>query len=221
MFNFFTKTDSQIQIDVMKELKSDPSVTSSDIAVTAQEGVVTLRGSVPHFAEKHSAEKATQRVGGVRAVADEIEVKLMGEYEKSDAQIAEAASNVIDWNYAVPKKTKVSVDKGWVTLRGEADWNYQRTAAKKAIGHLMGVRGVTNEMTIVPRADTTDVQTRIEAALVRSAKNEGKKIHVKVDGNSVTLTGNVPSFYELADASLAAWNAPGVNNVVNNLKYGL
>lgn len=221
MFDFFTKTDSQIQIDVMKELKSDPSVTSSDIAVTAQDGVVTLRGNVPHFFEKKTAEKAAQRVSGVRAVADDIEVKIMGEYEKSDAQIAEAALNAIDWNYGIPKKTKVSVDKGWITLRGEAEWNYQRKAAKKAMAHLMGVRGVTNEMTIVERADTSDVQSRIEAALVRSAKDDGKKIHVDVEGSRVTLTGTVHSLYDMADAGIAAWNTPGVGQVVNNLKCGV
>ena len=219
MSNFFTKTDSQFQFDVLKDLKSDPSITSGEIGVTAQEGIVTLRGCVPHFFEKKSAEKAAQRIGGVRAVADEIEVKLMGEYVKSDAEIADAALNAISWDFMIPKKTQVSVDQGWVTLRGEATWNYQRKAAGRAVGHLMGVRGVTNEMSLSHNAESPDVQTRIEAALVRTARTDGKNIHVNVAGGRVTLTGKAHSFYDMADAGLAAWNTPGVTGVVNNLRF--
>jgi osmotically-inducible protein OsmY len=218
MFSFFEKNDEQIQIDVLKELKVDPSVTSTQIAVTVQNGVVTLTGSVPHFFEKTSAEEAAQRVGGVRAVADEIDVKLMGEYEKTDEQIANAALNAVEWNFSVPRDVKVSVANGWITLRGETEWDYQRQAAKRAVDHLMGVRGVKNEMTIRAQAHASDVQKRIEAAFKRSAETEGKKISVHVDGNKVTLAGKVHSFSDLADAGIAAWNTPGVTEVVNNLR---
>lgn len=217
MFSFFEKDDKKIQADVLDELKSDPSVTSGQILVNAKNGIVTLYGSVPHFFEKTSAEEAAQRVGGVRAVADEIEVKLMGIYEKSDADIANAALNAVAWNFSVPRDVKISVDNGWVTLRGEAEWDYQRRAAKKVVSHLLGVTGVKNEMTIKPEANAKDIKKRIEDAFKRSADDESKKISVYVDGNKVTLSGRVHSFSDLTDAGTAAWNTPGVGQVVNEL----
>lgn len=218
MFNFFEKSDSQIQRDVMNELKWDPSVTDTQINVTSKDGVVTLRGSVPHYFDKSTAEEATQRVGGVRAVADEIEVDMMGSYERSDGDIAEAALNALKWNYSVPKDLKVTVEKGWITLKGETDWDFERNAAKNAVKTLMGVRGVSNNITLKAKVLPSDVKTHIEEALKRSAEAEGRKIEVSVNRDQVTLTGNVHSFAEIADAGLAAWNAPGVKMVENNLK---
>ena len=218
MFNFFQKTDSQIQRDVINELKWDPSVVDSQINVTSKDGVITLRGSVPHYFDKSMAEEAAERVGGVRAVADEIEVDMMGSYEKSDSDIAETALNALEWNYAAPKSIKVTVEKGWVTLKGEADWDYERNAAKNAVSSLLGVRGVSNNITLKEKVQPSDVKTHIEEALKRSAEAEGRKIEVSVNREKVTLTGNVHSFAEIADAGLAAWNAPGVKMVENNLK---
>ncbi len=218
MFNLFKKADSQIQNDVKSELKWDPSVADSQITVTASDGIVTLRGSVPHYFEKRTAEKAAQRVGGVRAVADEIEVELFNIHKKTDQEIAEAALNALKWNYQVPGDIKVSVDKGWITLRGETDWAFQKAAAANAVNHMIGVRGVSNEMTIKKQVQTSDVKTRIEEALRRSAEREGRKINVAVNGSCVTLSGNVHSYSEIGDAALAAWNAPGVSKVENNLK---
>jgi osmotically-inducible protein OsmY len=217
MFNFFDKKDSQIQHDVMNELKWDPSVTSTQISVTAKNGIVTLHGSVPHFVEKSMAENAAQRVGGVRAVTDEIEVNLMG-LDRSDEDIAEAALNALKWNYSVPDDIKVTVDNGWITLRGEADWDYERTAAQSAVRQLMGVVGVSNKITIKSQVQPSDIKARIEEALKRSAESEGRKINVSVNGDSVTLSGFVESFSEIEDARMAAWNAPGVMSVENNLK---
>lgn len=212
------KTDSQIQKDVINEIKWDPSITASEVSVTAHDGVVTLRGSVPHYFEKSSAENAAQRVSGVRAVADEIEVNMMGSYQRSDEQIAEAALSALAWSYSAPKDLKVSVDKGWITLKGVADWDYQRNAAKDAVSQLMGVCGVSNYIGIKSKVQPTDIKTRIEEALRRSAETEGQKISVSVDGDKVTLTGNVYSFSESEDARHAAWMAPGVMSVENNLK---
>jgi osmotically-inducible protein OsmY len=217
-FNFFDKSDLQIQQDVANELLWDPSVTSKQVDVSVKEGIVTLRGSVPHYFEKSVAEDAAQRVGGVRAVVDEIEVNLMGSYERSDEQIAEAALNALDWSYAVPKGIKVVVSKGWITLSGETEWDYQRNAAKDAVSQLMGVCGVSNDIGIKSRIQSSDIKTRIEDALKRSAENEGRKIHVKIKGDTVTLTGDVHSLSESLDAKLAAWNAPGVMSVENHLK---
>lgn len=218
MFNFFQKTDSQIQQDVINELKWDPSVSGAQVSVTTNDGIVTLRGSVPHYFEKSSAEEAAQRVGGVRAVADEIEVNIMGSYERSDEQIAEAALSALEWSYSAPKNIKVVVQKGWITLKGETEWDYQRIAAKDAVSQLMGVCGVTNNISITSKIQPSDIKVLIEEALKRSAESEGRKIHVTVKGDKVTLTGNVHSFSEVEDARHAAWMAPGVLTVENNLK---
>lgn len=218
MFNVFSKTDSQIQQDVINEIKWDPSVTSTQVSVTANDGIVTLRGSVPHYFEKSKAEDAAQRVGGVRAVADEIEVNLMGSYNRSDEQIAESALSALQWSYSVPNGIKVTVEKGWITLNGEAEWDYQRNAAKNAVSQLMGVCGVTNYISIKTKVLPADIKKRIEESLKRSAEAEGRKISVSVDGYKATLTGNVHSFSELETARLAAWMAPGIMTVENNLK---
>ncbi len=218
MFNFFKKTDEQIRQDVMNELKWDPRVTDAHISATANEGIVTLRGSVPHHFEKATAEQAAQRVGGVRAVADEIEVKLLGSYERTDEDIAQAALRALDWNYTVPDGLKVIVDKGWVTLSGEAEWDFERHAAKDAVRPLMGVCGITNNITLRSRVQPSDVKHRIESALKRSAESEGRKINVAVEGGQITLSGDVHSISEIEDAKLAAWGAPGVVNVKNNLR---
>jgi osmotically-inducible protein OsmY len=218
VFNLFGKSDSQIQQDVMNELKWDPSVTPTGINVTSMDGIVTLRGTVPHYFEKITAEDATRRVRGVRALADELEVNLMGSYERSDEDIARAALSALEWNYQIPQGVSVTAEKGWVTLRGDADWAYERTAAENAVGRLMGVRGVTNSIALRPGVQSSDIKTRIEEALKRSAESDGRKVSVAVDGAQVTLSGNLESYAEIEDARLAAWNAPGVTSVKDNLK---
>jgi len=218
MFDLFAKKDSQIQKDVMKELKWDPLITPSDIDVSAKDGIVTLRGSVPHYFEKIMAEEAAQRVGGVRAVADEIEVNLLADYERRDEDIARAALSALEWNYQVPKGVKLSVAKGWVTLAGDFEWNYEKSAAQTTVSQLMGVRGVTNNISIHSSLHPSDVKSCIEEAFKRSATNEVHKINVTVDGSRVTLSGTVDSFSEVENARLAAWKAPGVTTVTTNIK---
>jgi osmotically-inducible protein OsmY len=212
------KSDNDLQKDVTSELLWDPRITSSHVSVSAKDGIVTLRGDVPHYFEKTAAEEAAQRVGGVKAVADEIEVKLMGTYERSDEDIAQAALNALEWSFSVPKGMKVVVQRGWITLSGEVDWDYERNAAKDAVSSLMGVSGVSNSITIKSSAQRSDIKTGIEEALKRSAESEGRKINVAVSGDQVTLSGNVHSFSEVTDAGLAAWNAKGVMSVVNNIR---
>ncbi len=220
VFNFFEKEkrDSQISREVISEIRWDESVNSSQLGVTVNEGIVTLRGNVSRYAEKSMAEDAAQRVGGVRAVVNEIEVKLMGFYERTDEDIARAALCALEWNYSVPKGIRVSVEKGWITLRGEVDWDYQRNAAKYSVSHLMGVFGVNDYMTIKTKVRPSDVKSRIEEALMRSSENEGRDINVVVSGDRVTLNGKVHSPSEISKAGHAAWGAPGVMTVENNLK---
>lgn len=218
MFNFFSKSDSQIQQDVINEIKWDPSVASSQVITTASDGIVTLRGSVRHYFEKSHLVEAAQRVGGVRAVVDEVEVELMGSYNRSDEQIAEAALSALEWSYSAPQDIKITVEKGWITMKGEADWNYQRTAAQNAVSQLMGVRGVTNFISIKSKVLPSDVNKKIEEALARSAEEEGHKISVSVIGEKAILSGSVHSFSEKRKAGHAAWMAPGIVTVENNLK---
>lgn len=211
------KGDNQIQKDVASEILWDPRVSSSQVSVSAKDGIITLRGSVPHYFEKSAAEDAAQRVAGVRAVADELEVKVMGEFEKSDEEIAEAALSAMKWSYTIPKGLKVNVDKGLVTLTGVVDWDFERIDAKQAVSCLMGVRGVLNLITIRTTENSTDIKKLIETALKRSAHDDSKKINVEVNGDKVTLSGTVRSFAEGEDARIAAWNAPGITHVIDNL----
>lgn len=220
MFNFFEKKDSKIQEDIVKELKWDPSITSEQIEVSVKDGIVTLRGNVPHYYEKSCAEMASQRVSGVRAVTDEIEVNLMGSYERTDADIAEAALSSLKWNYSTPRGINVVVEKGWVTLSGEANWEYQRQAARNAVSHLMGVIGVSNDITLIhqkPVAKVDEIIKNIQEAFKRTATKDGEHINVKLEGNRVILSGTVQSRSELEDATFAAWCSPGVYKVENNL----
>lgn len=197
----------------------DPSVTSMLVTVSVNEGIVTLKGSVPHYFEQSLAEAAVQRVGGVRAVVNEIEVNLDKSYQKTDEALAKAVANALEWDYSVPEKNiKVSVDNGWITLKGQTDWIFEREAAKRAVEHLMGVRGVSNDLTVKTRAFPSDVKDKIQAAFKRSAEIEGREINVEVEGDKVTLTGKVHSLHEQSEAGLSAWNAPGVMMVENNLQ---
>jgi osmotically-inducible protein OsmY len=213
------KTDSQIQTDVMQELKWDPSVTHEHIGVAVSDGIATLSGTVPTYIEKSAAEKAAQRVSGVKAVVEKIEVKLPGSFKRGDQEIAKAIVNHFIWNVQVPDDlVKPSVEDGWVDLSGEVEWDYQRSAAEKCARGLTGVIGVTNKITIkAKKVQPEVVKEKIETALKRKAEREARRISVAVNGGKVILSGNVSSFSEMRDARGAAWSAPGVTSVENNL----
>jgi osmotically-inducible protein OsmY len=214
------KTDRQIQKDVMDELAFDPSVTSENIGVSVKDWVVTLNGYVPSYGEKYAAEKAAFRVAGVKAVAEEINVKLPGSSIKTDADIAKAAADALEWRSNIPSTVQISVEDGQVILRGKVEWAYQREAATDAVRYLNGVVGVTNHISVRPRVRPDDIKERIEKALVRSAEEDAKKIRVEASDGKVVLSGTVHSRSEFDDAMRAAWAVPGVTSVDNRLSIG-
>lgn len=212
------KTDTQLQSDVMAELKWDPSFNAAEIGVEVKNGVVTLSGHVDKYAEKWAAEKAAQKVTGVKALAIELDVNLPGSSSRSDADIARTAENVLEWTTNWPKDhVKVLVEKGWVTLSGMVDYEYQRQLVSSAVRHLMGVTGVSNQVTIKSKLTSSTVKSDIEAALKRRALTDAQEIMVTVNGGKVTLTGVVHSWSERDMVSDSVWNTPGVTDVNDNI----
>jgi osmotically-inducible protein OsmY len=208
-------TDEEIQSDVLAELRWDPSI-STEVGVTVKNGVVTLTGTVDTIQKKWRAEEAAHRVTGVTAVANDIEVRMFG--QRTDADIAAAVKHALDWNTSIPlNKVHVTVDNGWVTLKGELEWQYQRQEAERAVRSLWGVKGVSNLISIKPAASPTDLKKKIEAALVRSAEVDAERITVDVQGSKVTLKGRVRSWAERQEAERTAWLAPGVTSVDNQI----
>ncbi len=213
-----TKTDKQLQQDVTAELAWDPAINAAEIGVEVKDGVVTLAGHVGSYAEKLEAERAAQRVSGVKALAVEMDVQIAGSYMRTDADIARSAENVLGWMSDLPMDSvQVKAEGGWITLTGVVGWEYQRQAAGAAIRYLMGVKGLSNEIAIKPQVSGSAVKADIEAALGRLSKADAQKISVLVNGGDVTLTGTVRSWSERATARSSVWNAPGVRNVVDNL----
>ena len=212
------KTDLQLQQDVMAELKWEPAVHAEKIGVEVDSGVVTLAGHVNSYPEKWHAERAAQRVSGVKALAVEIDVKLAGSDQRNDADVARSCENVLLWTTYLPKDSvKVMVEGGWVTLSGQVEWGFQRTTAAAAVRYLAGVKGLSDQITIKPGMTASVVKSDIEAALKRRATNEANGIQVAVNGNDVTLTGTVLTWVERDAAESAAWSSPGVRNVVDNI----
>ena len=212
------KTDSQLQQDVSAELMWDPSVHAARIGVEVKNGVVTLAGQVDSYAEKWNAERAAQRVAGVKAMATELKVHLTSLSQRTDADIAEAAENVLEWTSSLPAgAVQVMVEGGWVTLSGDVDWQYQRQAATDSVRYLMGVTGVSDQIGIKPSLTATAVKSDIEAALKRTAIADANEISVAVQGSDVTLSGTVYSWNERNTATNSAWGTPGVRNVVDRM----
>lgn len=212
------KTDKQLQTDVIAELSWEPSVHAAEIGVEVRDGVVTLAGHVSSYAEKWNAERAAQRVSGVKALAVEMDVKLPALGQRDDADIAASATNMLAWATAVPDDAvKVLVEDGWITLSGAVDWQYQKQAASDAVRFLIGVKGVSDQIAIKPAVTASAVKADIEAALNRRAIADAKKITVQVSGGDVTLTGAVHSWSERDLATHSAWGAPGVRHVIDKM----
>jgi osmotically-inducible protein OsmY len=210
--------DKTLRQSIIDELDFDPSVESAHIGVAAEDGVVTLSGYVKSYAEKIAAERAVKRIKGVRAIAEEIEIRYANDRKTSDDQIAKRALDILAWDTTIPPgKVQVKVQEGWVTLMGDVDWQYQRSSAETVVRRLSGVLGITNSIAVKPRVEPTDVKIRIENALKRSAQIEADSIKVSAIGGKVTLEGRVHAWYERDLAERTAWAAPGVVSVEDRI----
>jgi osmotically-inducible protein OsmY len=213
------KTDTELQKDVMSELKYDPSVKVSDIGVIAKNGTVTLNGYATSYNEKWEAVHATKRVSGVKAIADDIEIQLPASYHRTDTDIAAAAINQIEWSTTIPNGTvQATVRDGWITLEGQVEWWYQKNSAGGLVKQMAGVKGLTNSISISPKVTKHEVETDIKSAFKRSAMLDAQHIRVETSGNNVTLHGQVRNYSEYDEAERVAWSEPGVSYVDNRLE---
>ena len=212
------KTDSQLQQDVMDELQWEPRVDHANIGVAATDGVITLSGFASSYAEKIAAEKAASRIKGVRGLAEEIEVRLPSQAKTADPEIAKRIADIFDWSAMIPNnKIAVKVEHGWVTLTGMVDGHFQRKSAVDFASRISGVTGVSNQITVKAAASPLDVKDRIMAAFRRNADLDASSITVSADGNTVRLGGQVHAWYERQIAERAAWSAPGVDRIEDNI----
>lgn len=212
------RTDADIKKDVIAQLEWEPFLNAAEIGVAVKDAVVTLTGQVDNYAKKLAAEKAVKKIAGVKAVAEEIQVGISPVYHRTDTEIAQAVATALAWHTAVQEnRIRIKVEQGIVTLEGDVDWNFQRTAAADAIRSLSGVRWISNQIIVKPGITPADVRKKIKDSLQRNANLDADKISVEVVGNKVVLRGTVRSLAERDDAEYAAWAAPGIANVENRL----
>ena len=213
-----TRTVEEIQADVLEELKWDSRVQPNEIGVMVKDGIVTLMGWVDSYMKKITAEEAARRVRGVKAIANDIEVRLPGAAERTDTDLAAAVLNALKWEADIPAgKIDVTVSRGWVTLKGEVEYGFQKRLAEQVVQRLSGVKGVTNLIVVKPHVLPTDLKQRIEKALIRNAEIDARNIMVEAEGSKVILRGTVRSYAEKKAAEEAAWVAPGITEVENRI----
>ena len=212
------RSDTQIQADVLAELKWDARVQPNEVGVSVKDGIVTLTGYVDSYTKKWAAEERAHRVAGVKAVANDIQVRLPGSSERTDADLAAAARRALEWNTLVPAdRVRITVSSGFVTLEGDVDWQYERDAAERAVRNLVGVKGVSNLIRVKPNAMPQNIKERIEQALRRIIEEDARSITVEVEGSKVILRGTVRSWAERQEAERSAWSAPGITSVDNRI----
>jgi osmotically-inducible protein OsmY len=213
------KTDFEIQKDVREELTWEPSINANDINVSVKNGVVTISGTVDSYFKKEKAEKAAKRVEGVTRVFENLDVKLPSETRKKDSEIERAVLNELKWNTSISgDKVKVKVKNGTVSLAGEVEWEFQRIAIRNTIKNLAGVKGIVNNIKIVPSITASEIKQKINLAFHRNATIDAENINVQTSGSKVILTGRVKSWMEKKEAETSAWFAPGVDKVENKLE---
>ena len=208
----------ELQKKVLEAMDWEPSLDATRIGIAASGGVITLTGQVPSYADRLAAERVVKRIVGVKGLANDLDVRLPGDARRTDTDLATAAVKALEWDVQVPhQRIKPRVADGWITLEGEVEWQFQREAAERAVRHLLGVRGVSNQITLTAKVTPTDLKNRIEAALKRNAELEARKIRVETKGGTVVLDGFVHSWAERDEAERAVWAAPGVMVVEDHL----
>lgn len=213
------KTDIEIQKDVLEEIKWEPALTNDNIGVSVNNCIVTLTGTVDAYYKKNKAQKAANRVVGVKSVIEKLDVRLPSAIEKTDAEIKDAVQNELKWHSSVmADKIRAQVNNGIVTLDGEVEWDFQRTAVRSALENLTGVKGIINNLRVVPKLTASEIKQKINAAFHRNATIDAEKIRVETSGNKVTLSGKVRSWMEKNEAENTAWLAPGVERVENKIE---
>ena len=212
------QTDNDIQKEVLAALKGEPSLRDDDIALGVRDGVVTLAGFVDSYADKWRAERTVSKLKGVKAVVNDLKVKLPVSSQRPDPELARAVVDALKWNILVPhERIQLVVEDGWVTLKGEADWYYQKEEAERTVRNLTGVKGVSNLITVAVKPTPSDVKKRIVEALQRAAQFDAERITVEIDGHKAILRGTVRSYAELKDAERAVRNVPGISEVETHL----
>jgi osmotically-inducible protein OsmY len=212
------KSDRDIERDVRDELQWEPDLDATDIAVSARDGVVTLTGFVKSYTDKYEAEAAAKRVAGVSGIANDLEVRMPSVDERPDPEIARDAVSAIKSQLPISSEhIKVVVKNGWVTLEGQAEWQYQKSTAENAVRRIKGVKGVSNLIMLKPRAEPTGIKNKIMEAFKRNAELDANRIHIEANGSEVILKGTVRSWIEREEAERVAWSAPGVTRVEDRI----
>jgi osmotically-inducible protein OsmY len=215
------RSDTELHDDVLAELRWDQRLREKDIALAVRGGVVTLAGTVESYAQRYASDRAVERVKGVRAIVNDLTVKLPSSAERSDADIAHSALDALRWDIEIPPdRITLKVTDGWVTLEGEVPWHFQKDSAEHAVGHLAGVKGVSNLILVSPTPAPSDIKQRIKETFKRQAELDADHVTVETAEHQVVLVGNVESLAEKRAAERAAWNSPGVARVDNQLRVG-